>query len=253
MSSARTLAPAAGRSETSCYYSSRASRSRRRLPVIVVASVVMASGIGRLSGRFAPSALLPQTFTHAATFGRKDASKGSKVRRFSQMAADFQKMELEVGGKARVAAEERGLGEAWQKSADILVEACDVDTNLADAWIAKAFGWTIWINAGRPKYLEPRLVPPEPDAMKECLEWLSGGPLQLSPPEMKHVITTSPRTTLRAPEKHYEESKATAPEKVVNDFRSTVVADPKVLELTYDCAGACKARCSQCWKPTRYR
>lgn len=161
--------------------------------------------------------------------------------------------ELRVGTKSRQAAFERGFEHEWTKAADMLCQACQVDQEVADKWLSKAFGWSLWINAGRPAYLESRAIVPNPLELAHDLDWLTTGPLQLNSTALRYVVETAAGAALRYPQKRYNSSFAIAPEHLKSTFLSVVRRDPKVLELVWDCAGACQARCSQCWRTSKYR
>mmetsp|Transcript_23750 Transcript_23750/g.43667 ORF Transcript_23750/g.43667 Transcript_23750/m.43667 type:complete len:230 (+) Transcript_23750:67-756(+) len=165
----------------------------------------------------------------------------------------FIEAELRSGALAKAAVEERGGGSSWDAATALIAQSCCVELEYADAWVAKAYAWALWINAGRPEALESRLQQPDPTEVMRSLEWLAAGPMQLSAEQMRDVIAATPQVALRHPEENFKAAEAVAPPQLRSDFRAAVLADPSVLERVWDCEGACSARCAQCWRPTRYR
>lgn len=161
----------------------------------------------------------------------------------------FAEAELRAGAGAREAAAERGSADAWAEASSSLAEACGVGQDWADAWLAKAFGWSLWLGAGKPAYLANRAVVPCPQQLREDIRWLSEGPLSLaSSTDLRHVVETAPRAALRKAAERYRRSLASAPDGLREDFHNVVLRDPKVLELEWDCEGSCSARCAVCWR-----
>eukprot|EP00448_Togula_jolla_P022000 CAMPEP_0170576416 /NCGR_PEP_ID=MMETSP0224-20130122/4379_1 /TAXON_ID=285029 /ORGANISM="Togula jolla, Strain CCCM 725" /LENGTH=155 /DNA_ID=CAMNT_0010899253 /DNA_START=174 /DNA_END=637 /DNA_ORIENTATION=- len=146
----------------------------------------------------------------------------------------------------REPAREQLLLSAWDGASAALSKACGVDTADADAWLAKAFGWSMWITAGQPEYLRSRTEVPDADRLEHDLRWLAEGPLGLNQEELRHVAMSCPRRALFAPAKHYAKALESAPPQFSGQeaFRKLLIADPKILELEVNCDGGCNARCA---------
>lgn len=187
-----------------------------------------------------------------STRRRHRNSRGGSTERGASSANPFAEAELRVGAGAREAAAERGCADAWAEASASVADACAVEQELADAWLAKAFGWSLWISAGKPPYLAERAVVPCPQQLREDIRWLVEGPLSLASSEkLRHVVESAPRAALRRAKDRYRKSLASAPDAVRDDFEDLVLSDPKVLELEWDCEGSCSARCAVCWRVRR--
>jgi len=232
---------------------------RKLLVAALVAALAIQSTLGI-------AASLPAVLRVAPRQGTTVTSRGVAVRMravpsleprpaVEEEAAAYEALsaaERQAGAGARLAAAARGHDAAWNNAAESLAQACGVSAEEADAWLAKAFGWSLWIAAGRPSYLEGRAVVPEPEELRRDLAWLKEGPLRLDAGELRHVVGASPAAALRAPEARYARCRASAPERHREAFRELLLRDPKVLELEFDCAGQCAARCFQCWRVSRH-
>lgn len=144
---------------------------------------------------------------------------------------------------------ERGGAEAWAASAAAVAAAAGHGGEDAQAVLARAFGWSMWLAAGKPVYMKPDV--PVAEEVREALAWLSHGPLSLSQEELSAALAASPRAYLQGPEKSYAAVLEAAPEpfREPEALRALLLRQPKALELTHNCIGTCDARCSRCWRP----
>eukprot|EP00913_Durusdinium_trenchii_P014084 g13222.t2 len=132
---------------------------------------------------------------------------------------------------------EKGTLQHWQAAADALAKSLgEGRKEEAELILAKAFGWTGWFQLNRPSYLKPKL-PPAPEQITQALRWLSDGPLQLSPQQLKVALAKKPQVYLLDPRASYEKALEVAPEqwRSAEAFRALLLKKPQVLDLTHNC------------------
>jgi len=178
-------------------------------------------------------------------------SPRSGVARRSAAAAGSLDAQLLVAVREGVAAV--GGEAAWEEARLVLADVVKSSPDEVETWLAKAFGWSMWLAMNRPSYLKPEL--PAVGQLQSDLSWLGAGPLRLSPEEMRAAVAASPKAYLRDPEQSYKIALGVAPEEFREPakFRDLLLRDPRVLELTYDCLGSCGAQCARCWRPSLLR
>lgn len=98
------------------------------------------------------------------------------------------------------------------------------------------------------KYQKPVL--PDATKVREALEWLKEGPLEMSEEQVRSNIRKYPSIYLVDPGASYKKVMGSAPRKyrdadVLKEFISD---DPNILQVTFNCDGeGCQSECGSCW------
>eukprot|EP00933_Yihiella_yeosuensis_P012710 TRINITY_DN12177_c0_g4_i1.p1 TRINITY_DN12177_c0_g4~~TRINITY_DN12177_c0_g4_i1.p1 ORF type:complete len:272 (+),score=48.19 TRINITY_DN12177_c0_g4_i1:58-873(+) len=164
----------------------------------------------------------------------------------------------------REAVAERGGATNWEDAASAIADAAAVGKDEAEVMLAKAFGWKGWFELNRPVYLKPKL-PPDASQVVTALEWLSKGPLALTPEQLRHALSVKPLAYLINPAESYTAALSIAPEQFseASSFRELLLREPLALDLTHNCertdpaerpldafgeAIHCDGQCTKCWR-----
>lgn len=139
--------------------------------------------------------------------------------------------------------------EGWKQSVRILSELF-ASSDEAELVLADAFRWKSWALASDMLRRYQKPVVPDATKVKEALEWLRDGPLDLTDGRIRSNILSHPQIYLVEPEKAYEKMFRSAPRKYRNAaaLKFLIENDPTVLQVWYNCDGeGCQSECGSCW------
>lgn len=139
---------------------------------------------------------------------------------------------------------------AWEESVQILSELFESSEEEAEFVLADAFRWKSWAVASEMMRRYQKPVLPEKDKVKEALEWLREGPLELTDGQIRSNILSHPQIYLVEPEKAFKKVLGSAPRKYrdATALKFLIEDDPTILQVWYNCdEEGCQSECGSCW------
>lgn len=169
---------------------------------------------------------------------------GRAIVRLEAIAAD------EIIPAVREGVAEAGNQEPWEESVALLVKSAGMESEEAELILADGLNWQAWAKASpmMRKYAKP--VQPDAEKLKDALQWLNEGPLELDQAQLQNAVRDFPKVYLTTPEDKYEKALAASPDKDPSAFRELLLNDPSVLDCYYNCDDAdegCASECGNCW------
>lgn len=153
--------------------------------------------------------------------------------------------------------EARGKGQlqTWEESVRIVADrfpgpGASDDDDEAELCLADAFRWKAWASASAMarRYQKPTL--PDGDRLREGLDWLRDGPLEMTDEQVRNNIRRYPGIYLREPDALYGKVMRSAPKKYRDDavLKQLIEMDPNILQVTFNCEEeGCQSECGSCW------
>jgi hypothetical protein len=183
------------------------------------------------------------------------ASRSIASRQEEVVTATAAVLNSDLVESIREGLQEKGWMEQWDESVKFLSAELDSDADEAEACLADATGWKGWTMCSSPimrKYMpEPQM--PNLATLEDILSWLRDGPLSLRehPDALREAILTYPKVYLSGSVgKNWKLALQTAPPeyKDPDDFQAKLLADPSILQCTFDCSEeGCASECGNCW------
>lgn len=138
----------------------------------------------------------------------------------------------------------------WEASVRILSELFESSDEEAELVLADAFRWKSWAAASDMMRRYQKPVLPETDQVREALEWLRDGPLELTEGQIRSNILSHPQIYLVKPDKAYKQVLGSAPRKYrdATTLKFLIEEDPTILQVWYNCdEEGCQSECGSCW------
>jgi len=200
---------------------------------------------------FVPQNTYPAIHTH---FIQKFASSGHLSPTILKSTSTETDLDIDLLTEVRSEIFSRDGGEdAWTETTSYLTN--DVfDSSLSqeevELLLATTFRWKAYVKASSimKKYQYPTL--PDPAKIKQGVEWLKEGLLEMSMEQICKNIQSLPHTYLKDPEGSYKKALGSAPKKYrdASTLKALIEHDPAVLGITVNCADeGCASECGSCW------
>ena len=146
---------------------------------------------------------------------------------------------------------EAGASDDWIKAVETLARSANIEADTAEQLLARIWNWKAWATVtGKIARKYIKVTTPDPSTIETSIRWLQDGPLKLPDDVLKSAVTDYPDVYLIDPKQTYELTLSVAPKEFKNPdtFRESLIQDPGLLKLTYNCADqGCRSECGNCW------